>query len=507
MTAIFAGIGWLVIKIFERENKPNVTHGNYTINQTTNSGAATIHTGQGHIYIGLTLEDHEKRLRHREREIREELEQKHSSDRQVLQIELQHVQQQLNDIQASYETQITILKERIAQLEKLRETYPDEFLNQAIAALKEGNSQKADLLFKQIEDDNNDAIKLIAESAYQRGKIAEEQIRYNDALNHFDRAFRLIPENKSYLTALAFINLQMGFYQKAIFYTEQELANDLITYGNEHPFVARDYNTLGEVWRLLGDYPKSLDYFKKALDIQLKILGENDSNIARVRNNIGLVLDNMGEYADAINYFEIALKSDLLNFGENHPEVAQTRNNLSCALIKYGKHELAFKCYSKALKSLQKCYGNNHPSVAITLGNIGSALKSIGNSLESIDLFTQSLNIFLKFFDDNHPYIATTRNNLGEAWISQGDNFKAISYLEPALRSSKKMYGDYHPLVAGIQNNLGNAWYKLGEYQKAIDYLEPASVTAIKLLGINHPNTKLVIRNLESARNKLKNIE
>ena len=45
--------------------------------------------------------------------------------------------------------------------------------------------EKADTLFKQIEDENEKTVKLIAEATYQRGKIAGDAIQYLDALKHW----------------------------------------------------------------------------------------------------------------------------------------------------------------------------------------------------------------------------------------------------------------------------------------------------------------------------------
>ncbi|MCP5244374.1 MAG: hypothetical protein H6940_13280, partial [Burkholderiales bacterium] len=56
-----------------------------TVKQTANGGT---HIEQQIITIGITLEEHEQRLKRRETEIRAELEQAHTANRRVLETEL-----------------------------------------------------------------------------------------------------------------------------------------------------------------------------------------------------------------------------------------------------------------------------------------------------------------------------------------------------------------------------------------------------------------------------------
>jgi len=84
------------------------------LNISISTGDTTTQT----INIGLTLEEHEQRLKRREAEVRAELEQAHAADQHVLATELNAINQQLQDTQASYEAYIASFKERIAQLEQ-----------------------------------------------------------------------------------------------------------------------------------------------------------------------------------------------------------------------------------------------------------------------------------------------------------------------------------------------------------------------------------------------------
>jgi len=164
----------------------------------------------------------------------------------------------LQNAQASYEAYITSLKDRISQLEAMQSEVPNAAFTEAIEALKQGKTQQADKLFQQIEADNEDRVKLIAEAAFQRGKIAKEAVRYRHAFAHYEKAARLASDNTLYLNEAGHINDTLAFHQKAIDYFDLALAIDLKTHEENHPNVARDHNSLGEAWKRWGNMTRRL---------------------------------------------------------------------------------------------------------------------------------------------------------------------------------------------------------------------------------------------------------
>ena len=426
LVALLGGIGYLIKTNLGKGEVPEATApGNVT--QTTNGGhafnniAGNVQVGDNIIRIGITLAEHEQSLKKREAEIREELEQAHVENRAQLEIQLHAVQQQLQDSKASYEAHIASLREQIARLEAMRDEVPDALLNEAIVALKQGQPQKADALLKQIEDEGEDQIKLIAEAAYQRGKIAMDAIRYLDALKHYEKAARLAPDNSLYLNEAGFINNTLAFHQKAINYIELALASDLKTYGEDHPNVATYRNNLGEAWRALGQYDKAIDYYEQALASDLKTYGEDHPKVAIRRNNLGVAWVSLGQYNKAIDYFEQALASDLKTYGEDHPDVARDRNNLGEVWRALGQYDKAIDYYELALASDLKTYGEDHPDVARDQNNLGLAWYALGQYEKAIDYYELALATLVKMLGDDHPSTQTVRANLGEVRVKMAD--------------------------------------------------------------------------------------
>ncbi|OJA03430.1 tetratricopeptide repeat protein, partial [Bathymodiolus thermophilus thioautotrophic gill symbiont] len=269
-------------------------------------------------YYGASPEQYEQVWNRRKKEVTERLPQADDKEKQLLKVELAKIQVKQNNLHPSYEKYITELKERIAELEQFKSSNPQLF-NKAIGALKQGKNKVADDLFAQVEKNNVDTIKTVAEASFQRANIAEDEIRYADALAHYQKAYRLTPNNTLYLNRLGFIYNILGKYKEAFKYYELALKSDLKTYGEDHPKVAISRNNLGSAWESLEKHKKAIEYFELALRSDLKTYGKDHPQVATYHNNLGSAWESLGKHKKAIEYFELALKSDLKTYGEDHP--------------------------------------------------------------------------------------------------------------------------------------------------------------------------------------------
>ncbi|MCB2262053.1 MAG: Atg14 domain-containing protein, partial [Candidatus Thiosymbion ectosymbiont of Robbea hypermnestra] len=210
--ATVVGGGWAVhVALLYQDNSNTVTDGG-VINQgiqhhqgdtntATQGGVVTgdiqgsgvaINTGSGDINIGISLEQYKADLKEREQEVRAEehklrqaLQQAHAKEREGLAQKLRDLEaekaelaRRMADTESSYQDHIKELKERIAHLETIRGQVPDELLDQARDALQRGDQDKTDRLFAELETRTQAAIQAAAEAAYQRSRIALDQIRY-----------------------------------------------------------------------------------------------------------------------------------------------------------------------------------------------------------------------------------------------------------------------------------------------------------------------------------------
>lgn len=113
--------------------------------------------------------------------------------------------------------------------------YIDELLSVVMNALANGNTEKAEQLFTQVEEQTYPYITAAAEMAYQRGKLAEDAIDYTGAHMHYHRATQLNPNDSTYLNSAGDISSILDNYAEAIGYYERALSSIKSRLGDEHP--------------------------------------------------------------------------------------------------------------------------------------------------------------------------------------------------------------------------------------------------------------------------------
>ncbi len=177
--------------------------------------------------VTMTLAQFEERQLYLKQQITAELEQVQSEERARLQRELDEITRRLADLPAAYEEAKARIADLEAQLSKLQGEVPDEKLMAARAALAAGDTSKADALFAEVEAQENAAIERAASAAHARGEIAEAEVRWAEAADHYARAARLMPDFRNLHSAWEFA-WRSGQYEAA-----QRLGEELLT-------VARD---------------------------------------------------------------------------------------------------------------------------------------------------------------------------------------------------------------------------------------------------------------------------
>lgn len=286
-------------------------------------GTAVIATGD--VNIGITLEQHQEFLMRRENELRAELAKASHEEKAVLEKQLGVVVQQLANLKESYQLRVALFQEHIVALEKLKGEFPEEALAAAKAALSQGDTSKADALFRQIEEKADAPIKQAVEAAYQRGRIAESQIDYRTAHAKFQRAIQLQPDNADYHVSAGIVAQTLGLYDEAIEFHETAIGLYRSGGGDQSVNLAAQWNNLGAAWANKGEYDKVIGYIEKALKFDIATFGENHPDVATDWNNLGVAWANKGEYDKAIIYYAKALKVFERSLEKDHPYTRRTQ--------------------------------------------------------------------------------------------------------------------------------------------------------------------------------------
>ena len=285
-------------------------------------------------------------------------------------------------------------------------------LEEAKAALEAGNIPESDKLFA-VAENGELTRKQFAEVALARGGIAESELRWKDAAEHYARAVQLDRRFETLITAqrLAFdmgdydLALSLGNEAKEVAIAEEDGK------GNKYTI---SLNNLGSVYRKCGDFKEAELLYEEAIDIQRKISKgeERDTALSANLGNLAELYKTQGHYGKAKPLYVEALKIDETVFGEDHPETAASISNLGVVYEYLGEHANAESHYLKALDIRERLLLENHPAIANSLNNLAVFYGRVGKKRDDADLYyKRALKILTDSFGLEHPDTQLVNDN------------------------------------------------------------------------------------------------
>ena len=140
------------------------------------------------------------------------------------------------------------IKDFKAKLEKGGNHAGAKKLAKAQTALEEGELSKADKLFAEIETSEELALLQFADISFARGYIAEEEIRWKDATQHYIRAAELDPSFDTLVRAQS-LSQDIGDYHSALSFGLKAQKAAIAEYGKGSIEHAIALNNLGGVYQ------------------------------------------------------------------------------------------------------------------------------------------------------------------------------------------------------------------------------------------------------------------
>ena len=442
--------GWQLYVHFSADSKPasptsvSVGDGGIAGNVNTTAeqgGVAVTNTGANTtINIGITLKEHEERLKRREQELREEFVKTSAADKDrlaLLEKELAAATAKRENPEASLADFKATLAEATQALATFKGELPEDQLTQAQAALAKGDTAAAEALFgKALEQGKAQATasnEKAAEAAYQLGQLANERIDYAKAYAYYQEAAKLEPDNPTYLNMAGRLAHEVGRYAEAQPFLEEALDIREKTLGPEHPDVALSLNNLALLYHNQGQYGKAEPLYQRSLAIREKALGPDHPDVATSLNNLAALYYPQGQYGKAEPLYQRALAISEKALGPDHPDVATSLNNLAVLYHDQGRYEKAEPLYQRSLAISEKALGPEHPDVATSLNNLASLYDTQGQYGKAEPLYQRSLAIREKALGPDHPDVATSLNNLAALYKAQGQYEKAEPLYQRSL--------------------------------------------------------------------------
>ena len=358
----------------------------------------------------------------------------------------------------------------------------DQTLQQAVIAHKEGQTQKAESLYRTILQSEP----LHPDTNHNLGVLAVSVDKANYALPLFKTALEANPKSEqfwlSYIGALktlgltddvkaAFANAKSANVgQGALAQLEQELTKqtlkiyETIAKKTRESSIAAQEPSEEQVQYILDLYNQG--QLQKALSDTSQIL-EDIPNSTTLLNISGACNDSLMKFDASINNYLDALSVS--------PDNAETYYNLAHTLRNKGDVKTAIDCYKQSLKI--------KPDSANAYNSIGYCFSEMGNPKAAIGSFKQALLI--------KPGFTEVHYNLGLALFSVGDLSGSVESYNEALL--------LEPNHVGALNNMGIALHGQGKIEEAIESYNKAI--------LNNPDAASTHYNLGNALNDMCEID
>ena len=332
------------------------------------------------------------------------------SEKANIPIELESIKDAISDLPES----VKKAHERIDNIETIL-TYKgnktgNSKLAEASDAIEKGNFSKADALFTESEANEKLTGKNAAYAAYGRGQIAEHEVRWNDAVEHYARAVQF----DSCFETL--ISLQRLFrftkdYDSALSVCLDAQKAAIMQYGKDSEQYAHSVSGHALIHNKKGDYKLAESLHKESLKIRQDVFGEKHPAVALCLNNLGIIYQRQRRYKEAEDFSNQAVNMYKETCGLNNKNAAMSIYILAHTYALQGNYEKAKPLFEQALEIRKDVLGLRHPATANSFNSLGDLYLRQKRYKEAEPFIRQALEIFEAIFGHDHPRTKSVKGN------------------------------------------------------------------------------------------------
>jgi len=226
--------------------------------------------------------------------------------------------------------------------------------------------------------------------------------------------------------------------------------------------VHRVYESLGDVYRLIGQYEKALASYREALERR----PPTTARIADVRRKIARTWELQGRYEEAMHHLDLARTT--LGEGRETPEMARIYSDMGWVVMRQGNYGEALRLCAKGLDITELLFHDkkSHRVKAGLQHTLGTIYLRMGDYAQAIAHFQTCIEV-RESIGDLYG-VSRSYNNLAAVYWGQSDYDLAAQYIRKSLEISQRIGNAYG--TAMCYNNLGAVTYTLGDHPHAIEY-------------------------------------
>ncbi|MEE9382574.1 MAG: serine/threonine-protein kinase [Nannocystaceae bacterium] len=263
------------------------------------------------------------------------------------------------------------------------------------------------------------AVELLANIALERGD-------YRGALEHLVQAEQLAltaPRSDEALVTIIRSRAIGEYYLAQLDEAEADLkrATELTIRlrGPDHPNVADDLLTLGEIDREREDFAAADGHYRRARDILEAWYGAESYVTARAMAKIGRNLGSMGRPAEARTVLKAAIEVHKRTLGPQSTAVATGINDLAVIEGLLGNQAEVWRLSREAVRIYESVHGSDHYYVGVAKANLASVLYEDGQLDEAERLLRETLVIYAKTLPPEAQAVGIARLKLGRVLLLQ----------------------------------------------------------------------------------------
>ena len=249
----------------------------------------------------------------------------------MIQLELLIVRDRLVGLKTSYDEAVQENARLKSELAAFAEYIPDDEIIRAQDALEIGDKSTADAILNAAEERSQNIVRSSARMAYLRGEIAEGEIRWQDALDHYKRAYGQ-DATLEHQQAYARLCWQMGKWDDAVTLLKDILKKVAAEHGKAGNEYATALNNLAMIYHYTGRYSDAEPLYDQALSIARRVLGADHLDTASSLNNLVGLYYEQGRYAKATPVYMEAVEIMERVVGAEHPNTKMMRENYEVLL-------------------------------------------------------------------------------------------------------------------------------------------------------------------------------
>ncbi len=268
------------------------------------------------------------------------------------------------------------------------------------------------------------------------------------------------------------------------------------------------YETLGEMYQLLGNYPTADELLRAGLDKMKAALGPEHPKVADAISQLGILRGDQAQFPEAETLARKALEvasrhaaadsASLLGARESLARILVLRGayNQAIALLDpivrlqpstedvmyilkdsltadgvanyyLGKFAAAESLDRRAVALDRQLYGQKHPQMGTDLMNLASIKTSLGEYPEAEALYREALGIIEQWYGPDQPDTAACLTILARTLAWQGKDTEAQALAARALKTQERTYGPVHLYLAYNLNTLGELATRSGDLATA----------------------------------------